>query len=220
MMITKSGFYFTSGTESEKIEIGENIQVDIFDDSLKIKTITVGKGSVLNIFSCINSKADLEIFHEYNSRSNINLLVLGSENNTKIKIYSIIENDGSESNLNMVSLVNNEDSIEIDSKIIINKGVKGSSGNIKQNNIFLGEKGSIRSIPGLKIASNESKSSHSMKIEKISDEKLFYLRSRGIDKENAVLIMLESLFDSCFKNLNDDIFKNEIHEKFNDYILR
>jgi Fe-S cluster assembly scaffold protein SufB len=55
---------------------------------------------------------------------------------------------------------------------------------------------------------------HACRMERISDEKLFYLRSRGVGRENALRIMLEAKIKDLFKNLQDfdEAFYNEILE--------
>lgn len=219
MQLSKNWFYLASQLKSSKIEIWENLAVNIFDDDLSLnKEIIVWSQSILNIFSCINNDSyNLSITHEKQSKSNINILALWSSD-TKIKVYSNIAENNAASNLNIISLVNSNDSITIDSKIIINKWVRQSFWEIKQENIFLWDSWKIESTPGLEIKSSESKASHSLKVEKISNEKLFYLRSRWIDKENATMIMLESLINSSFQNLWKDIFEEKIYKKFKNYV--
>ena len=52
-------------------------------------------------------------------------------------------------------------------------------------------------------------------MERISDEKLFYLRSRGIDKEDALSIMIEAKIKSlflCISMLDNDFYEELIEE--------
>ena len=45
------------------------------------------------------------------------------------------------------------------------------------------------------------KASHSCKMERVSDEKLFYLRSRGIGRQSALDMMIESYVTELFTHL-------------------
>ncbi|USN58100.1 MAG: SufD family Fe-S cluster assembly protein [Candidatus Peribacteria bacterium] len=42
------------------------------------------------------------------------------------------------------------------------------------------------------MASSDVEANHACNIERISDEKLFYLRSRGVGRENALAMMIEA----------------------------
>ncbi len=70
-----------------------------------------------------------------------------------------------------------------------------------EENIFLGERGKVRGLPTLLVHSNDVKASHACNMEKIPDAKLFYLRSRGLPKEDATILMLESYIAKIFGKL-------------------
>ena len=42
---------------------------------------------------------------------------------------------------------------------------------------------------------------HAARVERVSDEKLYYLRSRGIPKDDATVMMIESSIRSLFEEL-------------------
>lgn len=74
---------------------------------------------------------------------------------------------------------------------------------MNEENIFLGSQASISGFPILLVESHDVEASHSCKMEKISDEKLFYLRSRGLDRENALHMILQSYIDKTFAGLSE-----------------
>jgi Fe-S cluster assembly scaffold protein SufB len=53
---------------------------------------------------------------------------------------------------------------------------------------------------------------HACRVEKISDDKLFYLRSRGLGRENALAIMIEAKIRNIFSQLEkiDEEFYTEL----------
>jgi Fe-S cluster assembly scaffold protein SufB len=61
------------------------------------------------------------------------------------------------------------------------------------------------------VATNDVQASHACKMEKISDESLFYLRSRGIERENALLMMIESKIMNLYRSLTSSA--PELYEK-------
>gem|GEM_PF-3103125 len=53
------------------------------------------------------------------------------------------------------------------------------------------------------------KASHSCNVERINDDYLFYLKSRGIDENNAITLMIKSFFVknfSCLKMLDKKLY--------------
>ena len=45
---------------------------------------------------------------------------------------------------------------------------------------------------------------HAARIERVSDEKLYYLRSRGIPKDDATVMMVESSVAGLFEGLEEE----------------
>ena len=92
--------------------------------------------------------------------------------------------------------------IKLDGILTIESELKNVKWRLDEENIFLWESGKISGIPTLYVATNDVEASHSCKMEKISDEKLFYLRSRWIKKNNALQMMIEGYIFDLFKCLN------------------
>jgi Fe-S cluster assembly scaffold protein SufB len=52
---------------------------------------------------------------------------------------------------------------------------------------------------------------HSARVERISEEKLYYLLSRGLDKKIATTLLLESMVGSLFyrlKNISEALYED------------
>jgi Fe-S cluster assembly protein SufD len=66
------------------------------------------------------------------------------------------------------------------------------------------------------VRSNDVKAAHGCNIERISDDKLFYMRSRGVPKEDALKLMIGSYFERVFSELRvkKSDFVEEIFAKF------
>ena len=80
---------------------------------------------------------------------------------------------------------------------------------LREDNIFLGNTGKIRSVPALRIHSDDVSAGHATRVERISEEKLYYLLSRGLDKKQSTTILLESMVGSLFyrlKNISETLY--------------
>jgi Fe-S cluster assembly protein SufB len=175
-----------SSISSKKIKISSWEWNTIFDNTSWKKIIKrqliLGKNSDLELYWIIyaSSNYELEIFLDgTNSNLKVNYLLLGDKNSKiKFKINSKILASKSKSNISIISMVANYWDIEVDGNIKIDKWLEEIEANIFEENVFLWDTGKIRAIPALEIHSQDIRASHSLKIEKISNEKLFYLRSR------------------------------------------
>lgn len=104
--------------------------------------------------------------------------------------------------------------IDLDGVVDIVKNVEKVEGYLSEENIFLGSSGKVRGLPTLLVHSDDVKASHGCNMERIPDEKLFYLRSRGLPKEDATVLMLESYIYKIFGELEsvDENLYTELKE--------
>ncbi len=60
-----------------------------------------------------------------------------------------------------------------------------TDGQMTNNNLLLGQLAEVDTKPQLEIYADDVKCSHGATVGRIDDEQMFYLRSRGIDKQAA-----------------------------------
>ncbi len=184
------------------------------------RTFELDKWSNLQIFGYLDSKTDydLEIFIKWNEADLcLNFMIIGNESEEmKAKIQTNIFGNFTKVKVNIVSLVKNWWFIDIDGIIDVWKHLKKVEWNLSQSNIFLGSSWKIRWVPSLMIASDDVKVGHSLTAEKISDEQLFYLRSRWISEDDSVKFILNSYFKKTFEWLEkiDNIFYIGLFKRF------
>jgi Fe-S cluster assembly scaffold protein SufB len=107
-----------------------------------------------------------------------------SNTSLKITINCICLNDGKVS----IKLTNSITNKNIDCKI-----------SQEINGLIIND-GSIDALPILKIKNNKVNASHSINIGGINKNELFYLLTKGIDKNNATAIIIDKLFSADKKN--------------------
>lgn len=136
------------------------------------------------------------------------LLLAGQEEKLSMTLHSTLVSSHTVTNMHILSLVGESGSIVLNGTVQIDAGVEKVKGHILEENIFLGSKGSIRGIPSLLVHSDDVEAGHAARIERIPDEKLYYLRSRGIPRDDAAVMMVESAVLSLFEGI--DIQHKEI----------
>jgi len=237
LFINKNWFYNLSDINSNIISIESWVIAVFFDDRFIYKDNFLSKKTILDISKKLifelweNSK--LEIYGLIEDINNYNLEIifnnnyadlklrylLLSWNNTfvKAKIKSIINSSFIRSNMKILSIVQDLWQIDIDWTIDLKSWNIKVSWFLQEENIFLWDTWKISWTPNLFVSSNDVELSHSCSIEKISNEKLFYLYSRWISKDQAISIILESKIRDLFACLF--MFEKSIYDKLIDDIM-
>ena len=212
MQITKSWFYnLEDFWEISRFEISDWLKIIALDNWKTSKEIIVWKDVDLNICWFLEKEENYEIvFRQIWEKSNleVNYLNLAKDSEKiKAKIHSKIESNFSQSDVFVSSICWDNWEVDLDWIIELAPNFRKMAWHLTEENIFLWDKGRVRWIPALLVKSNEVEASHACKIEKISEEDLFYLRSRWIDKQNASFILVESKVKNIFKNMeNEEIY--------------
>ena len=212
MQITKSWFYnLEDFWEISRFEISDWLKIIALDNWKTSKEIIVWKDVYLKICWFLEKEENYEIvFRQIWEKSNleVNYLNLAKDSEKiKAKIHSKIESNFSQSDVFVSSICWDNWEVDLDWIIELAPNFRKMAWHLTEENIFLWDKGRVRWIPALLVKSNEVEASHACKIEKISEEDLFYLRSRWIDKQNASFILVESKVKNIFKNMeNEEIY--------------
>ena len=217
--ITKNWFYKLSEFKADKITIEDDLIVALFDDLNNNIDIEIWENSRVEFYSVLENREDFRINfiqNKENSDLKVHYLLL-SKDNVKIKarIYSELAASFVKSDIRIISIIWNDWFVDLDWVIQINEWIKKVDANLVEDNLFLGNTWKIKWIPTLLVRSDDVKASHACKMERISDEKLFYLRSRGIDKENALSVMIEAQIKSlflCLSMLDNDFYEELIED--------
>lgn len=212
--ISSGGFYNLSDFKDfQKIEIENDISVNIFDDGASDKEIIIWENVEFNISWFLHNLEDYNIFFNQiwnNSKVYIRYLLLASEESKlKSKIHSRISSNNSSSEVVISSICSEASEIDLDWIIELSENFEKMDWVLEEENIFLWNKWKIRGLPTLLVKSNDVTASHACKIEKISEEDLFYLRSRGLDKNSASYLLIESKVKNIFKNLEKEKFSED-----------
>ena len=71
----------------------------------------------------------------------------------------------------------------------------------KDDNLLLSENARADSIPGLEIEANDVRCTHGATAGRVDEAMIFYLQSRGIDRETAVRLVVEGFFANVYDRI-------------------
>jgi Fe-S cluster assembly protein SufD len=138
-----------------------------------------------------------------NSNNSINqsFFVLGSKDAITDMKSSVNHNlNNSNSKQNYFAIADGNSTINFESSVVIEDNTTKT--NAKQNckGILLSDDVNIHFVPTLVISNDDVAASHGASIGAINEEDIFYLNSRGIDKEEATKILLATYYNHIIEN--------------------
>ena len=133
----------------------------------------------------INTKSDLYVFLK-GSGASVEIKAryeISGESKLDILHKVFHEADNTNSKIETRGIIKDNSRVIYRSDINMKEGLKNLIGDENAKFLLLSKGAKIDAIPALDIASREVKSNHSLSISRITDEELFYPRSRGISDE-------------------------------------
>ncbi len=214
MNITKNWFYRVSEINDPDISIGEWLEVFIYDETKVHPSISIGTDAKLHYISFFQHEwsynTHIKCVWE-NSELILNSLIYSQDNKINTQIMGEASSDNTRLTMNIIALAAENGDIRVDGNLKINSALKSVFGRLDEQNIFLWTTGKLSWLPTLLVESNDIDASHGCKMEKISDDELFYLRSRWVDKQNALQMMLEAKIQTLLQDLEES-YTNEYEE--------
>jgi Fe-S cluster assembly scaffold protein SufB len=216
MQISENRLYTSSELEKE-VHIESGISAMIFDDGNILEQVTFGAWASLKYFGYFSQENRFEKTFDISggdARCGVYSLLSSRGEKITAKIDGKLTSSNSFLDMYIVSFVSDKGVIDLDGIVNIVKNVEKVEGYLTEENIFLGSSGKVRGLPTLLVHSDDVKASHACNMERISDEKLFYLRARGLPREDATVIMLESYIAKIFGDIQevDENLYNEVKE--------
>jgi len=214
--INKNGSYFIELTEDLKeLHITDNTSCELLlygkELTHEIK-ISVGENASLfcqNFFENVSSTFEIYLEKYKASIEVVHSMITSKEENTKFIVHHKAKNTSSIFTNHIVNFGDSLASIQVDA--YVPKNISECILN-QDNKIILVGNGKGKILPNLFIDEFTSYAKHSAYISKFSKEELFYLKSRGIDEDNANFLLIKSFLLGKMKL--DSLFL----QKFTEYL--
>jgi len=99
-----------------------------------------------------------------------------------------------------------------DGKVLVKKDAQKSNAYQSNNNILLTDEAKINSKPQLEIYADDVKCSHGATTGQLDKEAMFYLRSRGIDENEARMMLMYAFAAEIIKTIKIDSLRERIND--------
>ena len=91
-----------------------------------------------------------------------------------------------------------------------------TDGQMTNNNLLLGRLAEVDTKPQLEIYADDVKCGHGATIGRIDEEQMFYLRSRGVDKDAAQLMIIHAFAAELTEAISDDTLKAAVMQRISE----
>lgn len=203
--LTENRLYTLADLESE-IHIADGVSAMIYDEANLMTKVTFGIWATLKYFGYFETESFFDkhfLINGVDSRCEVNALLSSTGEKITAKMDWELAANKAYLDMNIVSFVSDGWVIDLDGIVNIIEWVEKVEWYLVEENIFLWKSGKVRGLPTLLVHSSDVKASHACNMERISDDKLFYLRSRGLPREDATVLMLESYIAKIFGDLEE-----------------
>ena len=211
--------YFSNSSTS--LEINDSSKINYYrlllqgDNSFHLGTVNVDLKANASIESTFFSKGSKL------SRTELNVLMNGSYSECRINgLYHTVDAQHIDSVINIDHLVPNTKSNLIykgilegnsrasySGKVFVAQGAQKTYALQSDKNLILSDKARVNTKPILEIFADDVECFHGATAGAISEDALFYLMSRGIDKKSATTILVEAFASETIDGITPDAIR-------------
>ncbi len=105
-------------------------------------------------------------------------------------------------------------------KILVKPGAQQTDGYQISQALLLDERSQFLAKPELEIYADDVKCSHGSTTGAIDEEALFYLRSRGVPEERAIVFLVLSFLADALEEVEDDVLRGQIYDRLEAWLTR
>ncbi|MBI2651127.1 Fe-S cluster assembly protein SufD [Candidatus Woesearchaeota archaeon] len=205
---------------SSKIDYGNVQLLNENTANFTIKKAIIGKNSLINwIDCCFGSRITMSevttILNGDNAATNNYGIFFGNKSQQFDLVANSIHNaPHTTSDILTKGALSGSSKCVYRGLVKINQNAFGSNGYQKEDTLLLSNNAVADSIPNLEIDNNDVRCTHGASIGRIDKEKLFYMRSRGLNEKQATKEYVRGFFEPLIQKIQ---IKN-LREKMNGMI--
>ncbi len=207
--------------QSNELYTGENCNVNslIYQDNCKQSFVS--QVNLINNFSTVHANAcwfgggSGEIYNKLigTNANGYDLEIFVADADNKLQLNSVLEHAqlGTKGNIHIKGIGKDVSSSKSNGMIKINKNAPKSESFLDQHVILLGPNAISEANPDLEVENNDVSSRHAATVSMLDEDKLFYLKSRGIEEDLAKDLLVRGFLESAVRKIKS--------EHMQDYVL-
>jgi Fe-S cluster assembly scaffold protein SufB len=154
----------------------------------------------------VNGYFDVKNFVEgVSAEANVNWVYLsGGKDKKNVYVANYFQNKNCNGKILVKGVQEEQSRVTFLGEINIGLEGGGTDSYLKEDVMMLDESSYIEAIPSLEIKTNDVKAGHGVAISKITEDRLFYLQSRGLDGNAARKLLKQGFLKSGYAEFSDD----------------
>ncbi len=156
---------------------------------------------------------------EKESECVLNCAILG-RGTKKINIEAINSSTSTDMRMENSTVLLQDAIFQFDAAGIVKKGAKQSTNFQKNKALTLQKPKRVNITPTLFIDENDIEAGHGCSIGDVDEKIMYYLNSRGLSKEQAMTLLVDSFLNNISTNVKDDALRMDIEQKIEGQVLK
>ncbi len=144
------------------------------------------------------------------SSNNYSLFFGANQQNFDLCFNTIHNAPNTNSDMVSKGALNNKSKAICRGLVRIESNAFGSNGYQKEDILLLSKDAEVDPIPNLEINNHDVKCSHGATVSQVDDEKLFYLKSRGIQEKEATKLIVNGFFESFITKIENENLREKL----------
>ncbi len=180
------------------------------------RRFVLGEGARLKLFQIflgdenVDSEATVELKGDFSEALTQTLFFGRGRQTQNMKVVHVHEGKNTKSLLISKGAVSDEAKNSFYGNIKMNDSCQGSTGRLEEHNLILSSGAKIDAIPALEIHCDEIQASHSATLERVDEEKLFYLKSRGLSEAESLRLLVEGFFVDALDKMENPRLQKKV----------
>jgi len=179
------------------------------------ETVNLKDNAVLNydiksnasarLFFCDHEGFDLNINVNLHENATCEMYGFFKSNGKNANVVTTVTHNGKKSKCDQdFRFINKQSNSSFQGKITIPKNITGCESNMLNKNLLLDTDSTAFSKPELDINNDDTVCTHGSTTGPIDKDQIFYLRSRGIDEQSAVDMLIEAFYQDIKYKMSID----------------
>lgn len=141
------------------------------------------------------------------------LIFIGTEKN-HFDLEAVFDHEdlATVSDITVKAVMFGESNLNFLGNVVIPEAGQKSVASLRCQTLLMSHQAQAKTIPSLEIIANDVKAGHAASIGRVDDELMFYLETRGFDKNIAERLLVEGFLlealDDLDENLREELWKN------------
>lgn len=187
----------TEGTKTYKVGVNEDSQFVV-----DLNSLTEDEIQIDFVFDKSHIKADV-----------IGIYTLTNDQKLTTKLRAVHNVSNTSCLINIKGALYDKAFSYHQGEIFIGEKAFDTESYLSDHTLLLSSDSKTVSMPNLRIYNNNVKASHGASVGSVNEEKIYYLQSRGFEKNDAINILVSGYFESTFNEITDQNVANVIRQK-------